>query len=353
MKPALIFGSCLWLVGCAAANPGAALEQAPPSASASPAPATRAASAPSPAAPVVANASAPPPTAAIPPLALKLSQILSVPVSAIALGEGTRIAVLADTPYVGDARGLRPLPLPAMLRPKTGEVDQLGIFFGRDNEPRIMGSRRGEKGERAVYLRHLPNGWRDGREEIGQLGGPAPGGLWGVLGSADPELVCRASATCIIKRNSGWTTAPAGPVTRIVTLQDGVLWGLDAGGISGIDARGWAPAIAAPAWSEPQAFWATRGEAWVSTARELFHHREGTWQTVPSPVGHATSFWGLRSDSVWVVGSACAAHFDGRNFRPIAIAGPLSVVRGRSDAQLWFGGEAGLFRAEPANQGAE
>jgi hypothetical protein len=284
---------------------------------------------------------------------LTLSQILSVPVSAIALGEGMRIAVLADTPYVGNARGLRPLPLPATLLPKTGEVDQLGIFFGRDNEPRIMGTRHGEKGDRAVYLRHLPNGWRDGREEIGQLGGAAPGGLWGVLGSADPELVCRAGATCIIKRNSGWTTAPAGAVTRIVTLQDGVLWGLEPGGVSGIDARGWALAIPAPAWSEPEAFWATRGEAWVSSARDLFHHSAGKWQTVPSPVGRATSFWGLRPDSVWVVGSAGAAHFDGQGFRQVAIAGPLNVVRGRSDAELWFGGNAGLFRAGLAAQGNE
>ncbi len=341
----LIAGSWLWIVGCAAAHQTApAIEKAPASATFVGLPASSAPAGSAVAASAAASAAPPP------PLKLTLSQLLSVPVSAIALGEGTRIAVLADTPYVGDARGLRPLPLPASLRPKASEVDQLGIFFGRDNEPRIMGSRRSEKGDKALYLRHLPNGWRDGREEIGSLGGggPAPGGLWGVLGSADPELVCRAGATCIIKRNSGWTSAPAGAVTRLVTLQNGVLWGLEAGGISGIDARGWTIAISAPAWSEPQAFWATRGEAWVSTAHELFHHREGKWQTVPSPIGQATSFWGTRPDSVWLVGRAGAAHFDGQSFQPVAIAGPLRVVQGRSDAELWFGGEAGLFRAEPA-----
>jgi hypothetical protein len=285
------------------------------------------------------------PAAAKAPEAVTLTQLLSVPVSAIALGEGTRIAVLADIPYVGDARGLRPLPLPATLRPKATEVDQLGIFFGRDNEPRIMGSRKGQQGERAVYLRHLSSGWRDGREEIGKLAGAAPGGLWGVLGSADPELVCRVNASCIIKRNSGWTTAPAGAVPRIVTLQGGVLWGLEASGISGIDAHGWTLSIPAPAWSEPQAFWATRGEAWVSTEQELFHYREGKWLTVSSPVGRVASFWGDRADSLWIVGSAGAAHFDGQSFHPVAIAGPLRVVRGRAESELWFGGQAGLFRA--------
>jgi len=347
MKPGLVCGSCLWFIGCAPVQRAPAIEQAPAVASAAPSPRSSASSGPFSSVSAGPSAAPPAPPAPPAPLKLTLSQLLSVPVSAIALGEGTRVAVLADTPYVGDARGLRPLPLPAALRPKVGEVEQLGIFFGRDNEPRIMGSRRGPQGERAVYLRHLPNGWRDGREELGQLGGPAPGGLWGVLGSADPELVCRVNATCIIKRNSGWTSAPAGPVTRIVTLQGGALWGLEASGISGIDAHGWKLAISAPAWSEPQALWATPGEAWVSTARELFHHRDGKWQTVSSPVGHVTSFWGNRPDRVWLAGSAGAALFDGQGFRPVGIEGPLQVVRGRADAELWFGGEAGLFRAQP------
>ena len=346
MNPALMCASCLWMVACAVAQPPPAAQQTSPRTGVAPEPRTTNSAAPpmhvSPVPPV------PPVAAAAPsPLKLTLSQLLSVPVNAIALGEGTRIAVLADMPYAGDQRGLRPLPLPAMLRPKAGEFDQLDIFFGRDNEPRIMGSRRGIDGERAVYWRHLPNGWRDGREEIGQLGGRATGGLWGVLGSADPELVCRVGSICIIKRTSGWTTAPAGTLRRLVTLQDGVLWGLEAGGISGIDAHGWALAIPAPAWSEPQAFWATRGEAWVSTAQELFHYRENDWETVPSVVGRAASFWGTGPSSVWVVGSNGAAHFDGHRFQPLAIEGPLRVVRGRSDAELWFGGEAGLFRAQP------
>ena len=339
MKPGWICFSCIGLVACATPRPAPPVEQAPHVAGVAPTPSTSAE-------PTVAPAAAPVTSAA--PLELALTQLLSVPVDAIALGDGTRVAVLADTPYVGDARGLRPLPLPVALRPKASESDELGIYFGRDNEPRIMGTRRGEKGERAVYLRHLPSGWRDGREEIGPLGGAAASGLWGVLGSADPELVCRVGAVCIIKRNSGWTTAPAGALKRLVTLQDGVLWGLESGGISGIDAHGWTLAIPAPTWSEPRAFWATRAEAWVSTATELFHYRDGKWSPVPSPVGAATSFWGPRPDSVWVVGALGAAHFDGQRFRVAAIAGPLRVVRGRSDAELWFGGDAGLFRAVPA-----
>ncbi|MES1174462.1 MAG: hypothetical protein ABUL62_09035 [Myxococcales bacterium] len=283
------------------------------------------------------------------PLAVTLERVLAVPVTAIALGDGTRVAVLADPPYVGDARGLRPLALPAGLRPKAGEVDHAGIYFGRDNEPRIMGQRRTNAGEAAIYWRHLPNGWRDGREEIGQLAGAAPGGLWGVLGGSDPELVCCTGVVCIIKRQSGWTTVPAGNSQRIVTLQYGVLWAVDANGISSIDKHGWAVAIPPPAWREPQALWAVPGEAWVSAQQQLFHYLDGTWQATPSPVGEVSAFWGARRDSIWIAGSAGAAHFDGRGFRTLVLAGPLHAVCGRSDSEVWFGGDAGLFRIRAPN----
>lgn len=277
---------------------------------------------------------------------LPVEQVLGVPVRAVALGEGSRVAALADPPYVGDARGLRPLALPASLRPKAGEVDQAGIYFGRDNEPRIMGQRRSEQGESAIYWRHLPNGWRDGREEIGQLGGTTRGALWGVLGGDDPELVCRTGAICIIKRQSGWTTAPAGETQRIVTLQDGALWGLDASGVASIDKQGWRVVLAAPAWSNPRALWATPGEAWVGAHDQLFHAVAATWQASPSPVGEVESFWGTRRDSIWIAGSSGAAHFDGQRWRTLPIRGPLHAVRGRSNGEVWFGGDAGLFRVQ-------
>ena len=334
--------SALLLLTACAAQPTASSPTATPTRSASK---LAVSSSTSPASPAQA---APTGTPLPAPVQLDLVQVLAVPVRALALGEGTRIAILSDEPYVGDARGLRPLPLPAALRPKPGDLEQVGIFFGRDNEPRIMGTRRSGSAEKAVYLRHLASGWRDGKEELGQLGGPALKGLWGVLGAADPELVCRSGAICIIKRNSGWTSVPAGTGARLVTLQNGVLWGLDATGISGIDAHGWSlalPAPAPPAWVEPRAFWATRDEAWVSSAQESFHFHAGAWSRQPSPVAEAAAWWGTAPDSLWVVGSAGAAHFDGQAFHAVSgLAGPLSVVRGRSDAELWFGGSAGLFR---------
>jgi hypothetical protein len=283
----------------------------------------------------------------LPPVEVRFERRLSVPVSSIALGEGSRIAVLGDVPYVGDANGLRPLPFPNALRAKPNERDEVRIFFGRDNEPRVMGARRSDAGESSVYFRHTSNGWKDGREEIGQLGGTTRGALWGVLGSADPELVCRVGSVCIIKRTSGWTTAPAGTAPRRVELLGGVLWGLDATGLANIDARGWVLAIPAPAWSEPRAFWASGKEAWVATDNALFHFRGDAWSQEPTPTSEPRAFWATGASSVWLVGKGGAAHFDGQAWRPLAIPGPLSVIRGRSDAEVWVGGDVGLFRVLP------
>ncbi len=338
-------GLLLWFSCGCAAQPVAPPSESP---QASPAPAP-VASAPSSVASSVPPSAAPPALPAVRDLKLEFVQVLSAPVRWIALGEGTRVAVLSDPPQVGDERGLHALPLPAALRAKAGDVDDARIYFGRDNEPRIMGARHSGTVETPIYWRHTAAaGWRDGREEIGQLGGPAHSGLWGVLGSADPELVCRAGAQCIIKRASGWTTAPAGATQRNVVLQDGVLWGLDASGISGLDAHGWAQAIAAPAWSMPRAFWATRGEAWVSTEREIFRFHEGTWSRLPLPFSDVTSWWGRTAESVWLVGNGGIARFDGTGFRTSAVPGQMRVIVGRPNGEIWFGGDAGLFRPAPA-----
>jgi hypothetical protein len=270
-------------------------------------------------------------------------QVLTVAVTSIALGEGSRIAVLADPPYLGDARGVRAAPLPNGLRPKPEQRDQAQIFFGRDNEPRIMGTRRSSAGEAPIYFRHTNAGWRDGREEIGQLGSATAGGLWGVLGNADPELVCRVSSLCIIKRSSGWATAPAGPHARLVELEAGTLWGLDASGLATIDAHGWSTVVPAPVWTEPRAFWATQGEAWVAAGDELYHYQAGAWSKIPAPIAEVQAFWGARADSLWLVGTGGAAHYDGHDWRALAIAGPLYAVRGRTDSDVWFGGGRGHF----------
>jgi len=332
--------SLVWVLGCGAhgSQPALAARPAPPNSSGPTQPAAAPANS-TPASPASPASSATPD-----PLPLDVIRELEVPVWSIALAEGGHVAALGTEPYVRKANGFHALPLPQNLIAKASEHDDAAIYFGRDYEPRVMGTRTSAAGEAPIYWRHTERGWRDGREEIGQLGAANRGGLFGELGNLDPELVCRANAQCIIKRNSGWVTAPAGPTQKRVLLEQGTLWGLDAAGISTIDAHGWAIAIAAPEWHAPGPFWATAGSAWVSSDGALFHYAGGAWQRVPSPIASPAAFWGERVDSLWLVGEGGAAHFDGQVWRRSTLDGPLSAVAGRPDGELWFGGKSGLFR---------
>jgi len=255
--------------------------------------------------------------------------------------------VLGDEPSVNSGKGFRELRLPPALKPRPEQTDEIEIFFGRDYEPRIMGTRHTSGGDRPVYLRHVNGAWRDGREEIGQLGSANRGDLWGELGTIDPELVCRTNAVCIIKRSSGWVTAPAGNVRRNVQLLGNNVWGLDASGISSIDAKGWKTALAAPAWQTPRAFLTLGDEAWVLSDDGLWRYSGGAWSKSSAPIAQPRAFWGLSTSAVWLVGQGGAARFDGKNWQPIAFAGPLSVVAGRAENDVWIGGDSGLFQLIP------
>jgi len=278
---------------------------------------------------------------------MRFERLLAARVRSLALGDGGRVAVLADEPYLSDGKGFRELPLPVALKPKSGQADEVEIFFGRDFEPRLMGTRHTSDGDHPVYLRHVNGVWRDGREEIGQLGGANRGDLWGELGTVDPELVCRTNAVCIIKRNSGWVTAPAGSARQLVQLASGDVFGLAASGISSIDPKGWKTVIPAPAWQMPRAFWFSRDEAWVASDDGLWHFVTGTWSKSEAPIAGPRALWGLTSSSLWLVGQGGAARFDGAGWRRAALPGPFVVVSGRAENDVWIGGDSGLFHLSP------
>ena len=357
LPPVYRISSTIWriswvlpLTACAAPAPEASAPSQNASSAASPLAASAAAvstasSAPT-ANPVASSPSAPSSSAGA-ALNLKFEQVFVGPVRSLALTDGARVAMLSDEPAVDNGKGFRELPLPAGLKPKSGQTDDVAIFFGRDYEPRIMGTRHASDGDRPVYLRHLNGAWRDGREEIGQLGSASRGDLWGELGTIDPELVCRTNAVCIIKRNSGWVTAPAGSVRRVAQLADGTVFGLDANGISGIDAKGWQLVIPAPTGVVPRAFWTSHGEAWLASEDALFHFAAGAWQKEPSPIAGPSAFAGADASAVWVVGQGGAALFDGRHWQLATLAGPLSTVAVRRGDDAWLGGAVGLFHAHP------
>ena len=233
-------------------------------------------------------------------------------------------------------------------RPEAGDHDETRIFFGRDDRPRLMGTRHSATGNTIVYLRLKPEGWRPALYEIGQLGNRnVPGGLFGVLGHADPEVVCKVAVQCIVKRLTGWTAVASGPDRPHVKLCRERAWALYPDGLAQMTETGWRRLPGPVPWKEPTGFWA-QGEhdAWVSVASAglLYHYDGQRWSEQASVVAGPRDMWGNESDGLWLVGDGGAANFDGTRWSRVrGPTGPLSQIEGVSSQDLWLGGDSGLW----------
>jgi hypothetical protein len=284
---------------------------------------------------------------------LSFERVLDRPIRSIALGNPPSVAVLSDQPWVFDAGGWKEVPLPAAhaLAPES----RVEIYFGRDNRPRLMGSTLdGAEGSAAIYLRLKAPGWQREPGEIGRLGGLPRGGLFGVLGHDDPEVVCKVDDVCIVKRRTGWTTVPSGPGMPRVFMHDGAVFALHGDRVMTLGDKGWeAPGRAAP-WSGGTGLWGSpEAGPWVSVAGEnALYLREGeSWTRVSSPVQEPRGLWGTSARDVWVGGKDGLGHYDGVEWRIVrGVPGPLEVVTGSGPEDVWVGGKAGLFHGTKASR---
>lgn len=304
--------------------------------------------------------SAPPPASATPgPLPAPVSyltwtQALAVPGLALAAGE-RRLAVLTGpdpTRPTGvqlfDGGRWRDLPFGRLVAPDPAS-DHLEVYFGRDDRPRIMGyrERAGRLSQR--YYRWKGN-WRDRAGEIGRLDGDPPAALFGVLGHADPEVVCKQGDICIIKRRTGWTMVPVPSQLHRVRIADGRAYAVAAGSAltlgTGDDA--WAPLTPAVPWTEtPSALAVVGTTVWVAAGTSVYRGSAARWRSTPSIVGAARALWAGADDDVWVVGENGVGHHDGRGWRRLAEpVGPQSAVTGHR-GDVWVAGPNGVWVGTP------
>jgi len=174
-----------------------------------------------------------------------LERVLDKPCRAIALDREPYVAALGDDSVtVLDKRGTHEEALPDALR---GAGISVGVFFGRDYRVRIAGTAHTPQGDEVRYYRSLPGGLKSALDELGPLGRRGGPGLVALLGTADPEIVCRQGESCLIKRVSGWTkaSAPAG-LTR-VGLSLGSGWAI-AGKTFFNLGKDWQPLAASGPW---------------------------------------------------------------------------------------------------------
>jgi hypothetical protein len=268
--------------------------------------------------------------------------------SSLAVNEH-KLAVFGD-PRSAVFDGARWKELPDLE--STREPRHLQLFFGRDDQPRVIGY-LGPSEENATlepfYRRFKAGRWQREPAELGALASGG-GALYGVLGTLDPEVVCRPKALCLVKRISGWTRIPAHDAPVRIVLAGGTAWALSAGHVQRLEPTGFTDWGPPRAWREPRAIWLdSGGSPWVlePSERALYRLEANTWVRLDTPFTESTALWGSASAGVWLVGSGGAAHFDGKAWRCVpGVRGPLSAIIQWGD-ELWLAGATGAFRGRP------
>lgn len=316
-------------------------------------------------APAPTSSADPPPTApsgaapaSVPTVErLRWTRELERPVVSLGLGK-RRLAAIAASEHgardvwLSDGKAWKLVALPERLVAKEGERDDARIFFGRDDQPRILGSRSEGAAPRPLYLRYRPPaGWVAERNETGRLLGPPPSALFGVLGHDDPEVVCKLGDTCIIKRLTGWSNVGSPAAVMRVELAGGLAIAFATRSLMRLEQSGFVAVGGEAPFGQPGgATVDSTGAAWVSEpGTSTLHRFDGQrWAAHPSPLRSPRGLWAASASDVWLAGDDGAAHYDGHAWRKIVgPEGPLSEVFGRDGDDVWLAGETGVWRGSP------
>jgi len=268
-------------------------------------------------------------------------RLLEAPVHSLAFGEKSYVAALGTDAWLDRGKGFKKLTQP----PKP--MADVGIYFGRDNQPRLMGFVRTAGAETSVYYRWRKDEWQSGADEIARLAGVS-GPFYGVLGFADPEVVCKRGDQCIIKRRTGWKNVPALPNLPRVVLCDGQAWAFESRELWSLENDRWQKLAGAPAFARIGSVWgASASDVWVVDVERgvVAHFASSTWTEQPSPIDGAHAVWAPSPNEVWIVGESGAARSDGQQWL-LATDAPRGavIVSGSGDNEVWVGGSSGLWR---------
>lgn len=314
-------------------------------------PAAPANSAPAPRSPSTSAPPAPP----VPALSgVAFRRELSADVLHIALDKPPHAAALTPASvFVHDRRGWREEPLPQPLRATLDPP--WSVFYGRDFRVRVVGARGAPTLAESVYLRSLPAGLKSAPGEIGALANTRRGRLIAVLGTADPEVVCREDQRCLIKRISGWTALEAPSALHAVAIDAGTAWAV-AGKQLLRGGQRWEAVGPEGTWQAPVSLLVLGEKAFVlePLARRVHVLGSGGYAVVETPLAQPRAVWGARASAVWLVGEEGLARFDGSDWqRASGAPRGLRSVLGRSEHEVWVGGVDGLYRLDPDHGPAE
>lgn len=270
--------------------------------------------------------------------ALGAERVIEERVRSIAFGK-KRMAALGDEAFIDVGQGFEKMPHP------PAPLDKVEIYFGRDDWPRLMGA--GETATASTYLRFKQGAWKQADYELGKLGADSGGPLWGVLGHADPEVVCKAEG-CVVKRLTGWTPidAPA-PFARVVlagpstfAFEGGAVWSLTATGFVALPGP-------KPSFAHADALFALGPDRiWVveHDASKLHQFDGRAWTASPSPVRGPRALYADSPESVYVVGDGGAVRLERGEWRTIVGIQDALTIAARSPIEVFIGTARALFR---------
>ena len=270
-------------------------------------------------------------------------RLLDTPCRAMALDREPYVAALGDDAVtVFDKRGRHEEKLPDSLR---GSGTSLGVFFGRDYRVRVAGTAHTSAGDEVRYYRSLPGGLRPALDELGPLGARGGPGLVALLGTADPEIVCRVGQSCLIKRVSGWAKASAPSGLERVGLSLGNGWAIAGTSFFTLE-KDWAPVNAAGPWRKADDAFVRGDHACVveHDASRLHHFDGQAWHSSAAPITGPRSLWGSE-DALWVAGDGGAARLEASGFRKVDAPPNVAQVLGRSSSDVWLCAASGLYRS--------
>jgi hypothetical protein len=342
-KLSSLFGVALLSIGAACGSVRVPVPEPEPD----PPPATSGASVPAPPPAAAAAPEAKPDKGATPAIAFGFRRELEAAVHSLTFGEKSYVAALGEDAWLDRGKGFEKLPKPPKATPNTE------IYFGRDNQPRLMGFERTAAGEEGVYNRFRKNAWERGADEIARLA-DVPGPFFGVLGWADPEVVCKRGDQCIIKRKTGWKFLPALANLPRVALCEGQAWAFEQNQLWSLEKDGWRAVAGAPAFGRITGVWGkSTADVWVADAgRKVLHHFAGSsWTEQPSPVEGPRAVWAPSPNEVWLAGDGGAARYDGKEWS-LASDAPKGglVVTSRDAREVWLAGSTGVWRGKRATQ---
>ncbi len=321
-KTALSILSCV-LTACASAEHPAPT-QAPGDASAAPSAADATAAHAEPTASATATAPSAP-TQALPASdAFTVKLVFESRADFFITGEKGRMALLANedgavVPYKFEGGTWERTPLPEKQR-AAAEDSSLGIWFGRDNRPRLMGF-RDLKSPKMVYLRFKDGSWQDQRSELGSLAGEGAA-LFGVLGEADPEVVCRLDSICLLKSRKGWQEVERSITPEaVVRAFHGAGYALTNDGLFRAGKKTFERVGDAAPWTtKATGFWIGEGPPMGALAivaepeKNLLHildRADAAWRSEPSPIDRPADVIGPDGFALVVGSGGIAARKNG------------------------------------------